>query len=243
MDRDGLFKPSNRFFLACTPGTAQHGGVMSRAQLTFSEVIPPKAAVAWSADAGQIIRITDLEGGQVGDLVLFARDDLRDRVSISWTRTRNIRTASTYEPPLGLAPGNTIWSTGYRALATVVEDTSPVMGVHDLYGRMCNRGMYEMYGVTPQDGCYELLQDVLTPHGVAPAEIPDAIGVFMNTQPDPETRVMRIHQPVTRPDDSISIRVEMDLLAAMSTCPMDVLAPTNSYHITPMKVEVFTGRS
>ena len=214
---------------------------MNKERLTFSEVIPPKAATAWTADAGQVIRITDLEGGQVGDLVLFARDDLRDRLSISWTRTRNIRTASTYEPPLGLAPGSTIWSTGYRALATVLEDTSPVKGIHDLYGRMCNRGMYQMYGVTPQDGCYELLQGVLTPHGVAPSEIPDAIGVFMNTQPDPETRVMRIHQPVTRPNDSISIRVEMDVLAAMSTCPMDVLAPTNSYHITPMKVEVLAG--
>ena len=47
----------------------------------------------------------------------------------------------------------------------------------------------------------------------------------MNTQPDPETRVMRIHQPVTRPNDTISIRADVDLLAAMSTCPMDVLLP------------------
>ena len=214
---------------------------MNEPRLTFSETIPPKAAAAWTADAGQIIRITDIEGGQVGDLVLFARDDLRDRISISWTRTRNIRVTSTYAPPLGLATGNGIWSTGYHVLATVVEDTSPVKGVHDLYGRMCNRGMYELYGVTPQDGCFELLRKVLTPHGIAPSEIPDPIGVFMNTQPDPETRVMHIHQPVTRPNDSISIRAEVNLLAAMSTCPMDVLAPTNSYHITPMQVEVLAG--
>ena len=214
---------------------------MSDIRLIYAETIPAKAAAAWTVDAGQVIRITDIEGGQVGDLVLFAREDLRDRNSISWTRTRNLRNTSTYEPPLGLAPGNTIWSTGFRPLATVVEDTSPVIGIHDLYGRMCNRGMYEMYGVAPQDGCFELLQGVLTPHGVAPSEIPDPIGVFMNTQPDPETRVMRIHQPVTRPNDCISIRAEVDLLAAMSTCPMDVLAPTNSYHITPMKVEVLGG--
>ena len=111
---------------------------MSGTRLIYSETIPPKAAAAWTVDAGQIIRITDIEGGQVGDLVLFAREDLRERNSISWTRTRNIRNTSTYEPPLGLAPGNTIWSTGYRALATVVEDTSPVKGVHDLYGLFAN---------------------------------------------------------------------------------------------------------
>ena len=211
---------------------------MSGTRLIYSETIPAKAAAAWTVDSGRLIRITDIEGGQVGDLVLFMRDDHRERNSISWTRTRNIRNTATYEPPLGLAPGSTIWSTGYRVLATVVEDTSPIKGIHDLYGRMCNRGMYEMYGVTPQDGCFELLKKVLEPHGVAPPEIPDAIGVFMNTQPDPETRVMRIHQPVTRPNDSITIKAEVDLLAAMSTCPMDVLAPTNSYHITPMRVEV-----
>ena len=208
------------------------------ARVIYAETIPAKAAAAWMVDRGQIIRVTDLEGGQVGDLVLFAREDVRERNSISWTRTRNIRNTTTYEPPLGLVAGNSIWSTGYRVLATVVEDTSPVKGIHDLYGRMCNRGMYEMYGVTPQDGCFELLQEVLQPHGVAPSEIPDPIGVFMNTRPDPETGVMRIHQPVTRPNDSISFRAEVDLLAAMSTCPMDVLAPTNSYNITPMKVEI-----
>ena len=211
---------------------------MSGARLVYAETIPAKAAAAWTVERGQIIRVTDVEGGQVGDLVLFAREDLRERNSISWTRTRNIRNTSTYEPPLGLAPGNSIWSTGFRVLAAVVEDTSPVKGIHDLYGRMCNRGMYEMYGVTPQDGCFELLQEVLEPHGVAPAEIPDPIGVFMNTRPDPVTGVMRIHQPVTRPNDSISFRAEVDVLAAMSTCPMDVLAPTNSYNVTPMKVEV-----
>lgn len=216
---------------------------MGTPEVRLAETIPPKAAIAWTADAGQTIRITDIVGGQVGDLALFARNDPRDRLSISWTRTRNIRNTATYEPPLGLTTGDRIWSTGYRVLAEVVEDTPDTKGVHDLYGRMCNRGMYEMYGVTPQDGCFELLSRVLEPHGITPPEIPDPIGVFMNTRPEPETRVMRIHQPVTRPGDVFAIRAEVDLLAAMSTCPMDVLAPTNSYHITPMKVEVVEGAS
>jgi uncharacterized protein YcgI (DUF1989 family) len=30
----------------------------------------------------------------------------------------------------------------------------------------------------------------------------------------------------------------MDLLVGLSNCPMDVLAPCNAYHCTPMKVEV-----
>jgi uncharacterized protein YcgI (DUF1989 family) len=60
----------------------------------------------------------------------------------------------------------------------------------------------------------------------------------MHTVPDPETRVMQIHEPVSRAGDRFTLRAEVDLLAAMSTCPMDVIAPTNGYRISPMRVEV-----
>ncbi len=49
---------------------------------------------------------------------------------------------------------------------------------------------------------------------------------------------MEIHEPVSRAGDRLTLRAEMDLLAAMSTCPMDVIAPTNGWRITPMRVEV-----
>ena len=54
-----------------------------------------------------------------------------------------------------------------------------------------------MYGVEPQDGCFELLVGVLEAHGIAPEDIADPIGVFMNTQPHPETRIMTIEHPVS----------------------------------------------
>ena len=211
---------------------------MSDERVTFSEVIPPKSAAAWEMSAGQVVHITDLEGAQVGDLALFSRENMRDRLSISWTRTRNLRRHDTYAPPLGPTVGDRIWSTGFNVLATVVEDTPASKGVHDLFGRMCNRGMYEMYGVEPQDGCFELLQAVLAPYEIALEDISDPIGVFMNTQPHPQTRIMTIEHPVSVAGDRFSLRAEMDLIAAMSTCPMDVLAPTNGYHITTMQVEV-----
>lgn len=211
---------------------------MSEDELVFSDVIPPKDAVAWTMEPGDRVEITDLDGKQVGDLILFDLHNRRDKLSISWTRTRNIRDKSHYVPPLGLSVGDKIFSTGYRVLATVTEDTAHPPGIHDLNGRMCNRGMYELYGEEPQDGCYELLARVLAPHGIAPEEIPDAIGVFMHTRPDPETRVMTMQEPVSKPGDRFAIRAEIPLLAALSTCPMDVIAPTNGWRITPMRVEV-----
>jgi uncharacterized protein YcgI (DUF1989 family) len=207
-------------------------------KLLLRQMIPPKDAFAWQVKGGELVRITDVEGKQVGDLVIFDDADRRDRISISWTRTRNLQVKDAYHPPLGLTVGSRIWSTGYHVLATVVEDTPDPKGIHDLFGRMCNRGMYEMYGVEVQDGCFELLQKVLTPLGIAAEEIPDPIGVFMHTVADPETRTMTIREPVTKAGDVFAIRAERDLLMAMSTCPMDVIAPTNGYRITPLLVEV-----
>ncbi|MDQ6810771.1 MAG: urea carboxylase-associated family protein [Actinomycetota bacterium] len=212
-------------------------------ELIFTHVVSPKDAVAWTMEAGDQLRITDLEGKQVGDLVLFDLYNRRDKLSISWTRTRNIRDITRYVPPLGLYVGDRVWSTGYRVLATVTEDTATPVGIHDLNGRMCNRGMYELYGEQPQDGCHELLSRVLRPHGIAPEDIPDAIGVFMHTRPDPETRVMTMQEPVSKAGDRFGLTAEVALLAAMSTCPMDVIAPTNGWHITPMRVEVLRSRT
>lgn len=211
-------------------------------EVVVKHTIAPKAAFAWTARRGALIRITDLEGKQVGDLVLFALANLHDQLSISWTRTRNLRDTGAYVPPLGLTVGDQVLSTGYRVLATVIEDSARPPGIHDLFGRMCNRDMYELYGVTPQPGCFELLQEVLLPHGVTPEEIPDPLGVFMHTVPHPETRVMEIQEPVSRAGDRLTLRAELDLLAAMSTCPMDVIAPTNGWAITPMLVEVLEPR-
>lgn len=206
--------------------------------IVLSRLIPAKDAYAWEARAGQIVTITDVEGKQVADLAIFNAADRSDRLSISWTRTRNLKQTENYLPPLGLTVGDRLWSSGYRVLASVVEDTAEPHGVHDLFGRMCNRGMYEMYGAEPQDGCFELLQRVLTPLGIAPQEIPDPIGVFMHTVPHPQSRVMEIKEPVSRPGDRFSFRAEVDLLLAASTCPMDVIAPTNGWKITPLLVEV-----
>lgn len=64
---------------------------------------------------------------------------------------------------------------------------------------------------------------------------------LLESVPDPQTRVMAIQEPVSRAGDRFAIRAEVDLLLAMSTCPMDVIAPTNAWRITPLLVEVFAG--
>jgi uncharacterized protein YcgI (DUF1989 family) len=49
---------------------------------------------------------------------------------------------------------------------------------------------------------------------------------------------MRIEEPVTRPGDYLEMRAEIDLLAGLSVCPLDVICPCNGWKITPLQVQV-----
>lgn len=48
-----------------------------------------------------------------------------------------------------------------------------------------------------------------------------------------------IGEPVSKPGDYIEFEAMMDVLVGLSNCPMDVLAPCNAYHCTPVKVTIF----
>lgn len=128
-----------------------------------------------------------------------------------------------------------------EAIGLLLESQARALGFEAVRREEVYPGRYNTIGHLDFGPGPELLQRVLVPLGVAPEEIPDPIGVFMHTVPDPATRVMTIQEPLSRAGDRFSFRAEADLLLAMSTCPMDVIAPTNGYRITPLLVEVLAA--
>jgi uncharacterized protein YcgI (DUF1989 family) len=53
-----------------------------------------------------------------------------------------------------------------------------------------------------------------------------------------QQREQVIGEPVSKPGDFIEFRAEMVCIVGLSNCPLDVLAPCNAYHCTPVKVEI-----
>ena len=49
--------------------------------MDVDHVVAPRAGAAWRVEAGQHLRIVDVEGGQTGDLFLVPTDDLDDGLS------------------------------------------------------------------------------------------------------------------------------------------------------------------
>ncbi len=213
-------------------------------------IIPPKQAQAFSVGKGQSFRVTDIEGQQVGDLVMINEHDHSEKINPSYTR----QWVSTWDPEnmlvrsmfQGITVGNEIISTVRQVMATITADTPKPSGTHDLLMRSCSRWIYEEAAKagmgSPQDGCLELLAGALAPYGFSIGDVPDDFNIFMNVQYDMAEKMFIIREPVSKAGDYIEFRAEMDLLCALSACPDDVCSQCNGlspHPAKPLQVQVF----
>jgi uncharacterized protein len=211
----------------------------SPGRLVYEYVLPPKSGHALDVLAGQYFRIIDLEGKQCADLAVFNRHNLRDRISPSYSRTRPIpKPGEGYRALDRLSEGDILRSTTCTPLMTIVKETAEPKGIHDTYIRMCNRLLYEMHGLPPQDGCFEIISKVVAPYGILPEDLPDPFNLFLNFEHDTAQGRWISKEPVTKPGDYIEFRAETDCLVALSNCPEDQLTPCSGFKCTPIKVEV-----
>jgi uncharacterized protein len=190
-------------------------------------VIDPKTAAAFEVAAGQSIRIVDLDGGQVADLVAFAAESPHsERLSQNCTRVNNWR----MRPQMG----DHLFSNRNRVMLTVVGDS---LGIHDLLFPPCSRFVYDvLLDGPPQDGCVELLSRALAPHGIERDCVTDPLNVFMNAHVTPNGEIEIVKTP-SRQGDVLELRAEMDLVMGVSACPDD-RSDCNNGKCTRIGVEV-----
>jgi uncharacterized protein YcgI (DUF1989 family) len=206
----------------------------------FERIMPGKSGLAVEVKKGQNLRIIDLEGKQVCDMAIFNKDNVREKLSTSYSRTRYVpKAAGDYIPRDKLMEGDTLMSTLCRPMMTILKETNEVKGVHDCHNRMCNRYLYEVQlGVGPQDGCHEIISKAVAPYGLLPEDIPDTFDINMSYTHDCLNHRWVIGEPVSRPGDYIEFRAEMDCLVGLSVCPLEI-GLCNGGKSTPMKVEIY----
>jgi uncharacterized protein len=206
----------------------------------LEQVVPGKNGFALELRPGQHLRVVDLEGRQVVDMALFNRDNLREKLSTSYSRTRYPpRQVGDYVPRDRIGVGDTLMSTLCRPMMTLVEETAPEKGVHDCHNRMCNRYLYEVQlGLPPQDGCHEIISHAVAPYGLLPEDIPDTFDINMRYEHDCTRRHWVIGLPASRAGDHVEFRAEMPLLVGLSVCPLES-GQCNGGKSTPVRVEVY----
>lgn len=178
---------------------------------TKHTIIPARSGTAFRLKTGDRLKITDIKGQQVSDLVAFAAANPKEYLSSG----RSID----YAERLLLSTDDQLYSNLSRPMLTIVHDT---VGRHDFTLTPCSADTFRIiYGdQNPHHGCYGNLERALLPFGISADMIPVAFNVFMHVDYGRVDNGFKISvlPPLSRAGDFIAFQAEMDLIIGLTAC-------------------------
>ena len=208
--------------------TATTGRDPVTGNIITSVEIPARHGAAVEVKRGQVLRVIDVEGAQVGDLVCFNRHDLGE----AYAPQNTILFNRTIYPKVGAL----LVSNRGRPMMRLVADT---VGVHDLICGSCSDEYYKnrLDHREPHRSCRSNLAEAMAPWGITLDDVPFSFNVFMRWPVDPDGTVVPMAAP-SRAGDYADFLAEMDVVVANSSCPSDI-TPTNAHNPTAMRFVVY----
>ncbi|MEL6953994.1 MAG: DUF1989 domain-containing protein [Pseudomonadota bacterium] len=212
-------------------------------------LVPPRDGRCFRVQAGQVFRVSSVEGAQVGDMNLWNAHDLNERFFSGKTR-------ALHGTHVGI--GDRLWSSlpHLRAMATITADSLGWYGiddfgggVHDVIGTRCDPYTHALLSGGDQYHycCHSNLSRALAdetglPLAEAELLVHDVLNVFMCTGFTRDTGQYFMKASPVRPGDHIDFLAHMDLIGGLSACPGGDCSATHSSDTAechPLLVEVF----
>ena len=200
-------------------------------QPIYDQVVPAERPWSRVVRLGDRLRITDLEGNQAVDFLLYRADDPGERYSAQDTMREN------GTPYLDI--GSKLVSSEGRVMARITADTC---GRHDTSAGCCScesNAIRFGEGTKYQHACRENFLLELAKHGLGKRDIVPNVNLFMNVPIDPDGN-FTVADGISPPGSHVEIAPEMDLLCVISNCPQ-INNPCNDFDPSPIRVEVFAG--
>lgn len=202
-------------------------GLSGRIEAGTAHDIPARQGRAIRVRRGERLRVINSYGSQVGDFWAFAEADPGEHLSMEHVRPELRK--------LTPEPGDALVTNRRRPILQFLEDSSP--GVHDTLVASCDVYRYRNLGHQGyHDNCTDNLRMALSAIGISLPTVPCPLNLWMNT-PAREGGKMVWLPPVSRPGDQVTFRAELDLIAVVSACPMDLL-PINGEDGVPRGLSV-----
>jgi urea carboxylase-associated protein 1 len=197
-------------------------------RLVSDEVVPARAPWSRIIEAGEVVRIVDLEGNQAVDFLAYGAKDTAERYSAANTivAQRNIF----------LTTGSKLLSSRGNAMLTIVGDTC---GRHDTSGGACScESNTVRYGhhTKHQHACVENFLAEGARHGLGKRDMVGNVNWFMNV-PVEADGTLGIVDGISAPGKHVDLRAEMDVLLLVSNCPQ-INNPCNGFNPTPVRMLV-----
>ena len=196
--------------------------------------VPGYGGKAIPVAVGSLIRVTDVQGTQIGDVFAVSQKDHSEFLSPSITRAVHAR--------LFPKVGDVFWTNAHQPILTFVEDRSP--GIHDMLFASCDRQLFEALGVEGYHAnCRDNYLGAAAEIGIGHGIVPDPVNIFQNT-PVESNAELSVHMTPSRPGDYVTFRAEMDIFFILTACSCDIgLNNINGGVSTPLRIDVFEADS
>jgi uncharacterized protein len=194
--------------------------------LVHDEIVPARAPWMHRVDAGQTLRIVDLEGNQAVDFLLYSASDDSERYSSQDTVSA--------QGNLFLREGTVLRSNEGRAMMTIVGTS---VDYHDTIGGACSCESNTLrYGhhTKSQHACVENFLEANLTQGRGKRDIVPNINFFMNV-PVEEDGSLGIVDGISAPGLTVDLRADMDVIVVVSNCPQ-INNPCNAFNPTPVRM-------
>jgi uncharacterized protein len=187
--------------------------------------LEPQTGTAFEMRKGQLLRVIDIEGEQVADLVAFAHDDKAEWLSSGRTID--------YANKIYLTTDDILYSNRSRPMFTIVADE---VGRHDFLLTPCSDETFQIIykNKVNHPSCFANLSKHLAPFGISADSIPTTFNIFMNVEIDPAGR-LSILPPRSKAGDSLTLRAEMNLIVGLTACSAEM---SNNYSFKPIGFEM-----
>jgi uncharacterized protein len=193
-----------------------------------SATLPAGCGLALRVPRGRTLRIVNTHGAQVVDFWALAAADASERLSVEHTRRLLGR--------LRVRSGDTLVSNRRNGFFELVGDTSP--GDHDTLCAACDPWLYRHLGAPEgHRSCAQNFAEALAALGLEAPPVPQPLNLFMRVPVDGDGG-MAVETSRARPGDAVELRALVDVVAVLSSCPMDIVPISGEAAVRDCAVEV-----
>jgi len=197
-------------------------------RLVHDEIVAARAPWMHRVQAGETLRIIDLEGNQAVDFLLYATDDDAERYSAQDTVAA--------QASIFLRAGSVLLSNEGRPMMTI---TGTSVEYHDTIGGACSCESNSLrYGhhTRAQHSCVDNFLEANLRDGRGKRDMVSNVNFFMNV-PVEADGALGIVDGISAPGLSVDLRAEMDVTVVVSNCPQ-INNPCNGFNPTPVRMIV-----
>jgi urea carboxylase-associated protein 1 len=180
--------------------------------------------------AGQLLRVTDLEGNQAVDTLFYALEDIAEHYDANRTICA--------QGGIYLTTGTRLLSNLGRTMLAIVGDTC---GRHDTLGGACSAESNTVRYALEKRHMHSCRDNFLAAlargeHGLGKRDLASNINFFMNVPVTPAGQ-LEFADGISAAGRWVELRAEISVIVLISNCPQ-LNNPCNGWNPTPVEVEI-----